>query len=433
MREASYLAPNGKLIKFNYEDVSRKFEARGTVHEFPGLNHAYVQRTGIGARKYPIRAYFNGPTYDIEAGYFEYALTLDGIGELNHPMYGSGLKVVPYGEIERRDDLVNKANQAVVEVTFWTTTGVPYPMSGINTKNEIYYAVASYDIEKIQEFKNRFENFPDSAKAMGVKSFVNWLNNVEQTLMVASTAIRDKRRAMQDSIDLINRTMDVLIGNPIMLAEQILGLMKAPVTAFASLVDRVNIYKDIVESIIGDAMAQPSRVISSAYRLTGRPKQLANNFHSADLVVSGATTGLLLATLESEYTSKQEALNTAEEVESLFAKVTAWRDEQLAALAHPDTGVGSLSATVDAGDSFQKLYIARSQTLARLVELSFSLNTERIIYLDRPRTIVDLCAELYGDISNERLDFFINTNRIGGDEFVELAEGRRIVFYAPRS
>lgn len=432
IREASYKAPNGKLIKFNFEEVSRKFEARGTVHEFPGINQAYVQRTGIGSRKYPIRAFFNGPTCDIEAGYFEYALTLDGIGELNHPLYGSGLKVVPFGDIERRDDLVKQANQAIVDVTFWTTTGVPYPFSGVNTENEIRTAVAGYDIEKVQEFTNRFANFPDSARVMGVRSFANWLKNVEQTMQNASSAIADKRRQMQDGINLLNRTMDVLVGMPVMLAQQVLGLMKAPGEAFTALSDRIDVYRDIVDGIIGDAMAQPARDLAASHGLAIKPIQIANGFHSADLFVGGAVTGLMLTTLSSSYTSKQQALDTAAEVEALFSKVTTWRDTQIAALTNPTTGLRSLGASVDAGDSFQKLYLARSQTLARLVELSFSLYAERAITLDRPRSLIDLCAELYSDISLERLDFFINTNRIGGDEFLEIPEGRRIVYYAPR-
>jgi hypothetical protein len=141
---------------------------------------------------------------------------------------------------------------------------------------------------------------------------------------------------------------------------------------------------------------------------------------------------LLLSTIAHPYKSKQEALNTASSVEALFSKVADWRDTQFAALASPTEGSKSLIASMDAGDSFQKLYFARSQALARLVQLSFSLYTERAIVLDRPRSIIDLCAELYGDISLDRLDFFLNTNGIGGDEFLEIPQGRRVVYYAPR-
>lgn len=432
LREASYKAPNGKLIKFNYEDVSRKFEARGMVHEFPGMNDAYVQRTGIGPRKYPVRAYFNGPTCDVEAGYFEYACTLDGLGELNHPVYGSGLRVVPYGDIERRDDLVKQANQVIVDVTFWTTTGVPYPFSGVDTKNEIRAAAYNVDIEAVQAFKNRFQTFPAELREFSGKNFLDWLKNVEGKIRGTSNAIAEKRRQMQDGINLINRTMDVLVGQPIMIAQQVLGLMKAPGEAFTALADRLDVYQQIVDGIINDVAAQPARSLAAAHGLAIKPLQIANSFHAADLFVTGAQTGLLLSTLDYTYGSKQEALNTAAELDTLFDKVQAWRDAQFAALSNPTEGMRSLAAGIEAGDGFQRMYLARAQTMARLVELSFSLYPERAIVTDRPRSVIDLCAELYSDISHAKLDFFINTNRLGGDELLEIPEGRRIVYYAPR-
>src|SRR5690606_7543295 len=125
VKEGAYKSPSGTRIRFDFEDVSRSFEARGTVFEFPGIDNASVQRTGISSRRYPLTCYFTGATCDLEAASFEAALSEPGIGTLQHPLYGE-IPVTPFGEIERRDDLVRAANQSIVTVTFWTTTGVPY-------------------------------------------------------------------------------------------------------------------------------------------------------------------------------------------------------------------------------------------------------------------------------------------------------------------
>ncbi len=53
---------------------------------------------------------------------------------------------------------------------------------------------------------------------------------------------------------------------------------------------------------------------------------------------------------------------------------------------------------------------------------------ERSIVLDRDRTILDLCAELYDEV-DEKLDLIIDTNNLSGDEVFELKAGRRIVYY----
>jgi len=60
--------------------------------------------------------------------------------------------------------------------------------------------------------------------------------------------------------------------------------------------------------------------------------------------------------------------------------------------------------------------------------LSFSLKQERSIVLDRARTIVDISAELYGEV-DAQLDFLINSNNLSGSEILEVPKGREIVYY----
>ena len=51
------------------------------------------------------------------------------------------------------------------------------------------------------------------------------------------------------------------------------------------------------------------------------------------------------------------------------------------------------------------------------------------IVLERDRTIVDLCAQLYGTTSNERLDFLITSNDFSGSQLLELKMGDTIKYY----
>ena len=63
-----------------------------------------------------------------------------------------------------------------------------------------------------------------------------------------------------------------------------------------------------------------------------------------------------------------------------------------------------------------------------LVEISFTLKQEFRITLDRPRTIIDLAAELYGEVDGQ-LDFLISSNNLTGSEILDLPRGREIVYY----
>ena len=56
------------------------------------------------------------------------------------------------------------------------------------------------------------------------------------------------------------------------------------------------------------------------------------------------------------------------------------------------------------------------------------LKQERSITLDRARTIIDLCGELYGSV-DDNLDFAINSNGLTGSEILELPRGFDFVYY----
>ena len=69
-----------------------------------------------------------------------------------------------------------------------------------------------------------------------------------------------------------------------------------------------------------------------------------------------------------------------------------------------------------------------TKAVGYIVSISFSLKTEKTIILTENRSILDLVAELYGEL-DDKLDFFINTNNLSGSEILELPRGREIVYY----
>jgi hypothetical protein len=118
------------------------------------------------------------------------------------------------------------------------------------------------------------------------------------------------------------------------------------------------------------------------------------------------------------FTAKPQALEAAEALLAQADALTAWQDERYGDLEQIDTGEG-----------YQLLQETVALAVGFLVEISFSLVPERVLVLDRPRSIIDLCAELYGSV-DDRLDFLISTNRLSGSDILELPRGRRIVYYA---
>jgi len=128
------------------------------------------------------------------------------------------------------------------------------------------------------------------------------------------------------------------------------------------------------------------------------------------------------ACLAHSFATRPEALNAAATVVDLYDTVVAWRDAAFEDIAEID------AHQIDTGRASQALDAAVALVSGHLVQASFTLLPERILVLDRARTIIDLAAELYGEV-DARLDDLINNNDLTGDEILELPAGREIRYY----
>lgn len=413
--QAAYRSPKGTRIRFDFEDVSREVEARGTAWEFPGVDGAYIQRTGFGARQYPLRAFFSGATHDRIADAFLAALLEPGTGQLEHPRYGT-MRAVPFGKITQRDDLKTAANQTVIEVAFFTTLGTVYPSGDSDAQNEILAALGNFDVEAAQQF-SADTNLLSAASRANLKGTVRGLlRDISGALQSVSDSVSSVRREFADTVSTINYGIDVLVGQPLLLARQVMDLINAPARAIAGIQSRLEGYADLADRIFGSDAGRPGRGVIIAGVGSSLTKT-SNDFHAASLVGMSAVSGTVRSSLSHEFATKPEALEAAAEILGLFDEMVAWRDGGFADIGQIDTG-----------GAYQALHQAVSLTAGKLIDASFTLVPERRIVLDRPRTIVDLAAELYGSV-DDRLDFLIASNKLTGSEILELPRGKMIAYY----
>lgn len=425
LREAAYTSPSGTRIKFDYEQVSRTVKRRDTAFSFPTLDGQYVQQNGHGSRRYPLRCFFWGRTHDLEATAFEAALLENGIGRLEHPLYGP-IDVVPFGTITRRDDLKRQANQSVVEVTFWTTLRAVYPQSQSNPRSEILGALAGFDVEAAQQFADSTDLATELARVNlkgTITGFLDAVAGVTGAIADTTTAVNKEFRDIQS---LVNRGIDELVGKPLLLAQQVSNLTKAPARALAGIQSRLDGYQQLAEKIFGSNAAKPGDALDIGTSLQQLNTRVSNDFHASDLFAMNAVGGSVASVVNNQFATKPEAIGAADSVLDQFDALVAWRDGGFEALEQIDA-LGAYQ--IDQGQALKELQRAVSLTAGFLIEISFSLVPERRIVLDRDRTVLDLASELYGSVSDERLTFLINSNNLTGDEILELPRGKTIVYY----
>lgn len=407
IRQAAYTSPSGERITFTYEDVSKSVDKKTSAFEFPDADGTFIQDLGHSGRKFPLRVIITGDDYDLTANAFDAALEERGPGKLEHPIYGTR-DVVPFGSIRRRDDLRSAGNQAIIDVTFWETIGLVYPTAQDDPAADVLEAVTAYNGANAEQFAQSTSLTSAVEQAIARTGYTDLLDRTRNGLNVIADTQTDVKRAFDVVYDSINLGIDTLIGQPLNLAFQTSILIQTPARALTSIKARLSAYRDLAESIIGatDAIQTPS--------LDSQP---LNKFKTDDLYATGYITGSIVSSLNTEFTTRPEAVSAAAEIIDQFEQVNDWRDSNFRSLAETDTG-----------EAYQQLQLAAALAAGYLVELSFSLKQERTVVLDRNRTIIDLAAELYGTVDPE-LDLLINSNNLSGSEIIELPAGREILYY----
>lgn len=417
LRQAAYFPPESPNtgLPFEYEDVSRETDKRTAPFEFPNVDGAYVQDNGFGSQKFPLRCIFSGPDCDVLASEFEAALLQTGAGRLSHPLYGE-FDVVPFGAIGRSDNLKSGGNQSVVTVTFWQTTRLVYPTTQLDARSllqqstdEFVSTVGPAQFEDSVDTSDSFFRANLKEKTQAV------LGTVEGALRTASEATEDVNRAFRDAQDAINLSLDILVGQPLNLAQQLCNLIALPGRAITGFADRLAGYQRFARTLFDSKAGDPASALGFGIALEAT--NTANDFYLTDLNAGAAINGALVAVLETEFETRTQALEAAVSIVELFDEFVTWREAGYAALE------------CDVGTAYQGLQEGVALAAGLIVEISFTLLPERVLVLQRRRTLIDVASQVYGAVDDDTLNRLINTNDLTGSQILELEAGDRIVYY----
>jgi hypothetical protein len=405
LNEAAYTPPNGARIVLEYEEVRTAAELRGSRFDFANVPGTYVQGTGSSGREFPMRVYFNGEDHDTQAAAFLNALRDPGEGTLEHPIAGR-VQVVPLGRIVQRNDLVRAANESAFEVTFWETIGALYPSSQSDPASDVLASVSGFNSAAATAYEGGISLATGSELAELINGVKSETQKVKKFLQPIAATVERVSNQFDDIADSITDGINVLVQEPLTLAFQIVQLVQSPGRASALWQDKL------------EAFASLAANITSAGARTPTVDRTAQNlFLTDDLYASGALTGVIVGAVNNEFTTQPDAIKAAQAILAQAGTLNTWREQNFEALGETDTG-----------ESYQQWQEAASLCAGFLVQISFTLAQERIITTERDRSIVDLCAELYGSV-DDKLDFLINSNSLTGDEIIEIPRGRSIKYY----
>lgn len=435
--EAAYTSPSGKRIVFNFlPSVNRKTPLKTAEHTFPDVDGAEVQSLGLGGKKFPMTAIFDGADCMKNASEFEEALCERGFGFLEHPIYGKHA-VVPTGEIERTDDLVSSLNESKVVVTFAETiTNKAFPESEVAAIDELKSAIDEFDTTAAETFAGLIEtdSIDDSMQLQSIlKTQSNSLFEGISKLASKSSNLKDKMKVLQKINELKNKaqgiisSVDKIAANAQELAATLIQTARMPAALVTDVLAKIEGYATIVDSIVKNVKKDPfdDKAIKNQYAATSmilgslvascgfgvaQTASAAGSGASGASAEGGSTTG--------SFKSRAAVLNAAESVTELFETYKTYMDSQIAK-----------DAFVDSGEGYSALLQTIASSIQVMQEAAFNLPMTRIVKLGRDRQVIELLAELYGAEGFYRIDEFINDNHLNADEIVLIPMGREVRYY----
>jgi hypothetical protein len=459
LREGKYTAPSGTEITFQWETTSRDTELKTGIYTFPARDGALVQHQGRGAMTFPLACIFTGENCMEEASAFEEVLYEHGVGELQHPVYGT-FKVKPTGNIKREDDPLTKAGESIVTITFTETIDdedssemaevaadsidegyeefseaaaedFSKSIAGVDTIGEQLFVESALEAQS-QTIIETLKPLAMAAEALGgtsnKKVYADWLASTNELkdsikkLYPKGTSLIDKAESMY--VKALN------------IARLTLRIMKLPARLKTTLASKLQGYAAITATLVNQYKNDPfdSKKIAAAYAVArlgieGAIASVASGaaISTAEAVSSrSASPGTARGSPASGsagsgrnigVSSREEAVEAAQRITALLGTMNTFEDSKV-----------SQNAFIDAAsESYSTLVELVYQSTRLIMDTLFSLPMQKTITLDRDRQVIELCAELYG--TTDYLDDFIMGNNFSIDEIELLPMGKKVSYY----
>lgn len=410
--KAIYKSPSGQEVPFDFEDINSQYDLKAAVFESASGNGTYVQPNGHTSGRFPMAAIFHGTGYETRAEAFLSAVLESGVGVLTHPQYRQPINVVPTGTVDRFDGYASGTNQTIFTVTFFETTGLI-----VGGKKDIKQSFDSFLDASAADFASGI----DTDKVVDAASFKSkvqaTVKTIEKVMKAGSQGLQAATEGIENIGDSINRGIDLLIGQPLMMARQTQLLIGEPARQADLTKAKLTAYGDLAADIFGTGDAE-----QSAYA-----KESINAFHLNMLTArtTVANMALLAVTGSGEFENKKDFLYWADFLKTNLDSLQEWSDDNFAAIATTTIDQGS----IDIGGGMVDLIDLVAQAISDLITGSFEAKTEMSRELAAEMTPIDLCYELYGTSKHDTLDLLARTNNFSGDEYFLIEKGRRIVWY----
>jgi prophage DNA circulation protein len=405
------ISPEGDIYLPKWIGNDRSFSKKIGQFTFPGVDGTEVQDLGITGIKYPLTVYFDGHDHDIIAEDFSESLKQNGLWQVQHPTKGS-LQLQLLNSSEGIQPVTN-GNQTPFQLEFLEPNESQIIESLQNLKSQVLTASDLTNESGLEQFANKVS----IATANGVTAIKNTVskvttaaNNILGPLAQINGAVNSTFNAIQNGIDEI---LSATVLDTLALAGQIKALIQTPALVTTSFQSKFERYNELVTELF-------------TIDTTDKDGAGQNTFSIKELSVVSAMVVIGTISVDANFKTQTESITSIDNMTTMLNSIVSNMDiDQEKFLA---------SKIENQYISFSKTYSALVNNIyfanGYLLKASFDLAIERKFILKKPRTPMDIVVSEYG--TDEKLDFFIDTNKLKNTEIMLLRAGREVVVFLER-
>ena len=434
IKDASYTAPSGDSISFDFEVVRRDINHRIGTFEFSGVNGTLHQDKGVSGEIYPLDVFVHGPDYDLEADRFVTLAKETGPGFLFHPRWGK--KRVQILSITQEENLVEEGGQALFVVKFQETLEREFPKTETAPQQKVTALADNAQSEAIDNYVDQVDAEDLSDELALEQEIVLSADKVDTALASITSTDQGIAAEFRGHIDNVINNANEYVQAPFEYATQITSAVRVVAEIPGRIDSQLQGYKNLLNVL-------DLRDITEAFN-QGKNALLIDELlgTSAISAVAESVNQAFNETSTLTRDSKGKAAITVPEVGTGFQS----REEVLAAVIYLRDNSNEIINMLDAGqvvfedsllsDSYiqsVQSYVPTWEVISTVIkaglDLSFALPIKRSIILATSRTILDLSYEFYKNVDDITLDYLILTNSLAGNDIIEVPRGKEIVFY----
>lgn len=434
IKNASYTAPSGASISFDFEVVSREISHRIGTFEFSGVAGTLHQDKGISGEIYPLSVFVHGPDYDLEADRFITLAKETGPGSLFHPRWGK--KRVQVLSITQSENLVTSAGQSSFDVEFQETLEREFPQIGSASQQKVTSLADDAQTTAINNYVDQINAEVLADELAHEQEIILSANKVDAALASVTSGDQEIATKFRGYIDNILNNSNEYVQDHFEYAFQITSAIRVVAEVPGRIGARLQGYKNLNDVL-------QLRDVTAAIN-QGRNALLIDELLGTSSVSASAESvnQAFNETSTLSRDSKGKAVITVPEVGTGFQS----RDEVLAAVIYLRDNSQAIIDMLDAGQvvfedsllsdsyiqsvqSYVPMWEVVSTVIKAGLDLSFALPIKRSIILATSRTILDLAFEFYGNVDNTTLDYLILTNALTGNDIIDVPRGTEVFFY----